>query len=478
MRGRWIITILLAAAFVAVSATPAFAIHRSVSMSRGRAWYWDKVPYSQSKYHEGYRTDCSGFVSMCWGLTNSRGGPLSLSTSTLHQVSSTIKMSAILPGDAMCDPGHHVFLFIAWTDLTKTSFVTLEEAGTEWGTISRVRNVATLSSGYKPICYTKIEGDPRWSRHIAAISGVDRYETSARASATGFARGAGSVVIAGGTAWPDALGASALAGAVKGPILLVQPNRIPISIQNELVRLKAKKVYIVGGSDKVSDGVATRFKELGLSVERIAGGDRYETSAAVARRTVKLLASAGRTWDGTVFLARGSTWPDAMAAGAIAARKGWPVVLCRGDELGSGPTGLMRELRVKKAVLLGGVGAVSDTVWHEVSAAGIQADRWAGADRRLTALEVAKRSAERGLSWSAVAVTSDATYADALSGAVMQANLGSMILLTPSRRMDANVAAALKAHKAAIGAQVRVLGGESAVDYTVRHAIYDILAAP
>jgi hypothetical protein len=117
-------------------------------------------------------------------------------------------------------------------------------------------------------------------------------------------------------------------------------------------------------------------------------------------------------------------------------------------------------------------------VWREVSDAGIQADRWSGDNRRLTALQIAKESSERGLSWSGVAVTSDATYADALSGAVMQANLGSMLLLTPSRSMDATVAAALAAHKTEIGSTVRVLGGEGAVDYTVRHAIYDILAAP
>jgi putative cell wall-binding protein len=217
---------------------------------------------------------------------------------------------------------------------------------------------------------------------------------------------------------------------------------------------------------------------MGLTVERISGPDRYATSEAVARRTVGLLADAGRPWDGTVFLAKGSTWPDALSAGALAAKKGWPIVLCRGDDLGSGPTVLMSDLKVKKAVLLGGEGAVSGTVWREVADAGIQADRWSGADRHLTALAIAKSSAERGLSWSGVAVTSDATYADALAGAVMQANLGSMILLTPSRSMDPDVAAALKEHKAEIGSRARVLGGESAVDYSVRHEIYDILAAP
>lgn len=481
MRVRWIIVIALAAAFVAMSATPALAIHRSVTLSRARAWYWDEVPYSQSKYHEGYRTDCSGFVSMAWGLENSEGDPLSLSTGTLYQVSSKIKLSNIMPGDAMCWPYHHTFIFVAWTDMTKTSFVTLEEAGTKWGTVTRVRNVATLSDGYAPIRFKSMEEDPRWSQHITAISGSDRYATSARASSAGFKTSASAVVIAAGTAWPDALGASALAGAVNGPILLVQSNRLPTPVANEITRLKgigAKKAYIIGGSSVVGDGVAEAIAELGLSTERIAGGDRYDTSAMVAKRTVDMLKAAGRPWDGTVFFARGDTWPDALAAGSPAAHKGWPIVLCRGDELGDGPGGLITDLSVKRAILLGGEGAVSGTVWREVQDAGVQADRWSGANRRLTAIDIARHCAERGMSWSGVALASDATYADALSGGVMQANLGSMLLLTPPRGLDANVASVLRANRASIGSAAKVLGGESAVDYQVRHAVFDILAAP
>ena len=39
------------------------------------------VPYSQTRYYAGYRTDCSGFVSMCWAL------PSSYNTRTLYRVS-------------------------------------------------------------------------------------------------------------------------------------------------------------------------------------------------------------------------------------------------------------------------------------------------------------------------------------------------------------------------------------------------------
>src|SRR5687767_7568992 len=44
---------------------------RKRAIERGFGWLDAGVPYSQSKYRAGYRTDCSGFVSMCWELGTS-----------------------------------------------------------------------------------------------------------------------------------------------------------------------------------------------------------------------------------------------------------------------------------------------------------------------------------------------------------------------------------------------------------------------
>jgi len=38
---------------------------------RAYRWLAQRVPYSQRRWHEGYRTDCSGFGSMIWGLGRS-----------------------------------------------------------------------------------------------------------------------------------------------------------------------------------------------------------------------------------------------------------------------------------------------------------------------------------------------------------------------------------------------------------------------
>jgi Tol biopolymer transport system component len=80
------------------------------------------------------------------------------------------------------------------------------------------------------------------------VAGPDRYATAVEASKVGYPSGAASVVIATGENWPDALGGSALAGAVDGPLLLTRATTIPDVTRAEIVRLKAKTAYVLGGA--------------------------------------------------------------------------------------------------------------------------------------------------------------------------------------------------------------------------------------
>ena len=67
-RQRVVLGVLVSALAVALCVlTPgtALAITRATVLARAQAWVDKPVPYSQAKYHLGYRTDCSGYVSMC-----------------------------------------------------------------------------------------------------------------------------------------------------------------------------------------------------------------------------------------------------------------------------------------------------------------------------------------------------------------------------------------------------------------------------
>jgi len=80
--------------------------------------------YSQTDYTDGYRQDCSGFVSMCHRLDRS------YTTSTLPQVFHQITKDELLPGDILLSNGH-VVLFEAWTDSSRTKYIGMEEQ--TWG---------------------------------------------------------------------------------------------------------------------------------------------------------------------------------------------------------------------------------------------------------------------------------------------------------------------------------------------------------
>ena len=95
-------------------------ITRSTIIARGQSWVDQHVPYNQGK-HDGYRTDCSGFVSMCWELA--RPG---LTTFTMHTVAHNIEKGALAPGDAMNCDSRHIVLFAGWTDGSQSKYVAME----------------------------------------------------------------------------------------------------------------------------------------------------------------------------------------------------------------------------------------------------------------------------------------------------------------------------------------------------------------
>ena len=108
---------------------------RQEIIERANSWVERGVPYSMEAYTNDpngkqYRTDCSGFVSMAWGLDNS------YSTVTLPQVAHPIPKDELQPGDILLKGGPgsegangHVVIFNGWTDDSHTSYYALEEAG-------------------------------------------------------------------------------------------------------------------------------------------------------------------------------------------------------------------------------------------------------------------------------------------------------------------------------------------------------------
>ena len=101
----------------------------------GRAGIWinDQVVYSMTGRKDGYRTDCSGFVSYSWKLEEN-GRPVSPDTVSLgNKWALDIPYSALRPGDIINNKrgGNqgHVVLFVEWLDSENTNFRAYEENG-------------------------------------------------------------------------------------------------------------------------------------------------------------------------------------------------------------------------------------------------------------------------------------------------------------------------------------------------------------
>ncbi len=103
-------------------------------IDRALNWVEQRVIYSQTPQPRwgGYRTDCSGLVSMAWSLpppgntTHSfAGGPWD------NGRSRRIGWDQLEPGDALNNPQHHIMLFAGWLNESHTRFCTIEEYN--WG---------------------------------------------------------------------------------------------------------------------------------------------------------------------------------------------------------------------------------------------------------------------------------------------------------------------------------------------------------
>lgn len=170
---------------------------------------------------------------------------------------------------------------------------------------------------------------------VDRIAGADRFDTAGQVAVR--VGGEVAYVVEGSNpdparGWPDAVSTSALAAHTGRPVLLTGRDHLPAGTVAALEALGITDVVIVGGTAAVSTGVAEQIAGLGITVGRIAGSTRYDTSRLVAQAAVAAGADAGRVW-----IATGENWPDALAAGPAAAADGGVLLLAHGGAVDRSP---------------------------------------------------------------------------------------------------------------------------------------------
>jgi putative cell wall-binding protein len=301
-------------------------------------------------------------------------------------------------------------------------------------TLTSLALVATMASAAAP---------------VDRLAGADRVETSVSVARAGWDQ-SDHVLLATAVDYPDAVAAAALASTLEAPVLLTMPDGLSDAVASAITDLDASTVTLLGGGAALSTRVAKDVRELGVDVRRIAGSNRYETAAKIAREVAdqsdvsRVAIALGNRTDG-----RGA-WPDALSAASLTGGdRTVPTLLTTRGELPDETRATLKELAPDMAMVLGGEGAVSDQVTTTVADLVSEVSRLRGPTRYDTAIEVAEASMANAGSSHAVFVSGE-DFADALSGGALAARLDAPLLLVPGSLLDDEVDAFLRSDAAAV----------------------------
>lgn len=323
-------------------------------------------------------------------------------------------------------------------------------------------------------------GEARWPVNLAA--GADRYETAVNASRLTFAGGkVSSVVLATGRNYPDALSAAGLAGAVKGPILLVdgRASTVPSLVLAEIDRLTAgstsRKIYVCGGEGAVSKAIAASLdKRYGAgTVERVWGATRYLTANAIARKTAQLLGGSVSS----VFLTTGASFYDAEIAGPVSYRHNMPILLA--GPVDAALISTLKEIGKPGVNIVGSTASVPPATQTALTKAGFTVMRpFAEPDPYGQSVAFAETFTGKGgaFIWARPGFATSAAFPDALAAA---STLGGSkwpgpLLFTPPNTTSAAVMSCLTSHKGFIYSPT-IFGGTGAISQAARDRIMDAL---
>jgi putative cell wall-binding protein len=236
-----------------------------------------------------------------------------------------------------------------------------------------------------------------------------------------------------GTNFPDALSASPTAARVGAPVLLTKTNGVPGATLEALVALSPSQIFVVGGTAVISESVVARLSGY-APVTRLAGTDRYATAVAVS-------ASEFVDGAGTVFVATGLSYFDALVSGSAAVEADAPLLLTRSDVLPGATARELERLAPSRVVIVGGTAAVSGDVEDEIGVVLPDAviERLAGSNKYSTSVAAAEASDLDGP--RRIFIATDLAFPDGL--AAVAAASGSPLLLVSYNDIHPTVARAI-----------------------------------
>lgn len=186
------------------------------------------------------------------------------------------------------------------------------------------------------------------------------------------------------SAWPDALSAGPVAGKANKPVFLTTADHALPSPDAAYVAKHTNEITILGGTKAVSAEFEANWRAQGKTVHRIAGSNRFETAAIIARQQWPSGAD-------TVILARGDNPADAISGQPLGAKLNAPILLTEPNRLPTETVIALKAMKPKRIIVLGGHEGISPTVMYQATqtSPGAGANRVAGATRFETSKMIA-----------------------------------------------------------------------------------------
>ncbi|HGM3509436.1 TPA: cell wall-binding repeat-containing protein [Clostridioides difficile] len=180
------------------------------------------------------------------------------------------------------------------------------------------------------------------------LVGSNRYDTSVKISKEGWDN-VDNVVLINSSSISDALSATPFAKAKNAPILLTQNNNLNQLTENEINRLGAKNIYIIGGFNSVDASIEKYLKDKGLNIIRISGNDRYDTSIKLAKELNK-----ENKLSKLVLVNGEKGLVDAVSMGAVSAKEKMPILLTNETDDMKAIEELIDNKDISKSYVVGG----------------------------------------------------------------------------------------------------------------------------
>ena len=273
--------------------------------------------------------------------------------------------------------------------------------------------------------------NPAVVKPVERLAGADRFETSYMVAdklkeVLGVEKFS-TVVVASGKDFADALAGSYLAAMKNAPILLSYKDKQNQQVV-EYVRENVAQdgtVYILGGPAAVPENLEKNLTDLGVSVKRLAGANRFGTN-------IEILKEVGVKAGQEILVCTGTDFADSLSASA----SGLPILLVYNKK------GVLMDEQVaylntlagngNTYRVIGGSSAISDKLMGEVGTYGTT-KRLAGANRYETTIEVARTYFKTS---DYMVMAYGRNFPDGLCGGPLAYAMGAPLILTQTKYKD------------------------------------------